>query len=438
MPPESLEPWKIDGRTLRAAVIRGAGGTFLVNVVGTLLGLLLQISLARILGMEDFGLYVYATTWLAFLTVVSTAGMDTSAIRFVSAYLAKRDFNSIQGFIKYGRLRTFLVSVAVAIAMSSFAFLSASQLDRSVVFVIASLLLPANVWVLFHGSILQGLNRAVQSQSAQLVLRASCMLSMVGLWHAFRKVDAEMAMMFNLLSALITLALIMWLARRNVLRSPSFSLGPDQAVEWRSASLLLFAVTVCQVLLSQVDILMVGFFMNSSDTGLYAVASRIATLVTFGITAVNAYLAPQIAYLHAKGERPALQGMLTTVARGVFLYTVAAAVTLLLFGRWILSLFGAEFVQIYDVLRVLIVGQLLIGMCGSVGFLLIMTGYQKEALYAIASSALLAILLNLALIPELGLYGAAVATVLAIAFRSAALSALVLRKLRLNATAFAR
>jgi O-antigen/teichoic acid export membrane protein len=320
-------------------------------------------------------------------------------------------------------------------AVLSIAF--ADRLGGVAVFLIASVLLPINVLIIFHGAALQGLNRAVQSQAIQLVFRAVLMLTLLGLLHASRGVDAESAMTLNLLSAVMTLAFVVAILWRH--RSPAISLNltSEQVLEWRSASLLLFSVAVCQAILSQVDILLVGFLMDTADVGLYAVASRIATLVTFGITTVNAYLAPQIAYLYAKGERMALQDMVTMVARGVFLYTIAAALILLLCGRWILALFGAEFVQIYDVLQVLIVGQLLIGMCGPVGFLLTMTGHQRDALYAIGSSAVLAVVLNLALIPGLGLYGAAIATVIAIAFRSAALGALVLRKLSINPTAFA-
>jgi O-antigen/teichoic acid export membrane protein len=409
----------------------------LVYVAGTALGLFLQILLARTLGVQDFGLYIFATTWVSILAVASMAGMDTSALRFVPASLAKGDFNSVNGFVRYGRVRVILFSGGTAIAMLSLALLLADRFGGFAVFLIANLLLPVNVLLTFHGAVLQGLNRAVQSQAIQLIFRASFMLGLVGLWHISRGVDAEIAMILNLLSALVTLAFIVALVRRNRPISRSESLTPEQLVEWRSASLLLFSVALCQVILSQVDILIVGLFMDTSNAGLYAVASRVATLVTFGITTVNAYLAPQIAYLYAKGEKVALQETVTIVARGVFLYTVSAALVLLLFGRWILSLFGAEFVPIYDVLQVLIFGQLLIGVCGPVGFLLIMTGHQKEALYAIATSAFLALALNLALVPGLGMYGAAIATALAIAFRSAALSVLVLRKLSLNATALA-
>jgi O-antigen/teichoic acid export membrane protein len=430
-------PLSTEINSLRAAVVRGAGGTFFVTVAGTALGLLLQIILARTLGVQEFGVYAYATTWLAILAVASMAGMDTSALRFVSAYLAKGDLNTIHGFVRYGRSRVVLFSVCIAIAMAVLSIAFADRLGGVAVFLIASVLLPINVLIIFHGAALQGLNRAVQSQAIQLVFRAVLMLTLLGLLHASRGVDAESAMTLNLLSAVMTLAFVVAILWRH--RSPAISLNltSEQVLEWRSASLLLFSVAVCQAILSQVDILLVGFLMDTADVGLYAVASRIATLVTFGITTVNAYLAPQIAYLYAKGERMALQDMVTMVARGVFLYTIAAALILLLCGRWILALFGAEFVQIYDVLQVLIVGQLLIGMCGPVGFLLTMTGHQRDALYAIGSSAVLAVVLNLALIPGLGLYGAAIATVIAIAFRSAALGALVLRKLSINPTAFA-
>lgn len=48
--------------------------------------------------------------------------------------------------------------------------------------------------------------------------------------------------------------------------------------------------------------------------------------------------------------------------------------------------------------------------CGSVGFLMTMTGHEREAARVVAGAALANVALNAALVPPFGLSGAAVAT----------------------------
>ena len=72
------------------------------------------------------------------------------------------------------------------------------------------------------------------------------------------------------------------------------------------------------------------------------------------------------------------------------------------------------------------------------GFLLTMTGHEQVATKVIGGSALLNVVLNLVLIPRLGLTGAAIATTIATAMRSLVLSLYVRRLLGYDATAFGR
>jgi O-antigen/teichoic acid export membrane protein len=176
-------------------------------------------------------------------------------------------------------------------------------------------------------------------------------------------------------------------------------------------------------------------FKDSAETGLYAAGSRIATLITFGINSVNSVLAPTIAALYAKNHKAELQKTLTFAARGVLAYTVPVVLVLLFWGKPILQLFGYEFGAAYPVLLILAIGQVIIAACGSVGFLMTMTGHQRQALQVIAGSAVATIILNLCLIPLFGLLGAAVATVIATAGRTVVLTILVWQYMRLNASA---
>jgi len=96
---------------------------------------------------------------------------------------------------------------------------------------------------------------------------------------------------------------------------------------------------------------------------------------------------------------------------------VALPITAVLwiFPEWILSLFGEDFLGGAQLLRVLATGQLISVCSGSVGYLLNMTGHEKDMRNVMVVNASLSIILALILTPLFGALGSALATALAVA-----------------------
>ncbi len=82
----------------------------------------------------------------------------------------------------------------------------------------------------------------------------------------------------------------------------------------------------------------------------------------------------------------------------------------MLFSQPILSLFGSDFTEASWSLKILVTGQMINALCGSVAILMIMTGHQKKSLPVVVCSALINVVLNAILIPSFGIAGAAIAT----------------------------
>jgi len=431
---------RFKGGSSGAAMARNAIGVFAVNVVGTSLTVGLQVWLARLLGVDEFGVYAYVLSWLNALLVVSLMGADSAILRYVAALHGTGEFGRFWGFLEYirGHVAMFSVATALALALVVWGLGERMGVQLATAFWCGCLLLPINVLVSFNGSLLQALKRVIQAQSLQYVVRIGAMFGLLAILYFLLqwRVDAIGALVVNGISGLATLIGLWWLKGRLLpLHGESVSDAKLNS-EWRSASFIFFAISGSQVLLAQVDILIIGIFMDTTHVGLYAAASRIATFVTFGITSINSVLAPTISMMFARGERAELQAVVTFASRIVLVYTIPVVLLFLVGGRWLLGWFGQEFVAAYPILVILTLGQVVIALCGSVGFLLTMTGHQNDAFKVIISSGMLALILNLLLIPFFGLFGAAVGTMLATAVRSLTLSVLVRRRLNVRATAF--
>jgi O-antigen/teichoic acid export membrane protein len=103
----------------------------------------------------------------------------------------------------------------------------------------------------------------------------------------------------------------------------------------------------------------------------------------------------------------------------------------------ILHWYGAEFSRGYAPLAILSVGALLTVPVGSLtGFLLTMTGHERQAAIVVCGTALLNLLLTLILTPTLGIAGTALATVAAGIVRAGIFTVYIRRRLHLSLVPF--
>src|SRR6185503_6913770 len=101
----------------------------------------------------------------------------------------------------------------------------------------------------------------------------------------------------------------------------------------------------------------------------------------------------------------------------------------------LLRLFGGDFTSGEDAVAILALGQLFNAAMGSVGILLIMTGHERDVLASVALATLIGLGLTAALIPPMGVEGAAVGRVASLGTWNIALTVLTYRRLGIHATA---
>jgi O-antigen/teichoic acid export membrane protein len=126
-------------------------------------------------------------------------------------------------------------------------------------------------------------------------------------------------------------------------------------------------------------------------------------------------LAPLISTLHQAGDRERLAESYRVATKwGTYLCVPMALLAVLVPGRMMVVLFGADFAAGRLALLVLALGQFINVATGAVGPMLIMTGHPRRwAVYNLAALGI-AVLLNLLLTPRLGILGAALSTSVAL------------------------
>lgn len=417
-------------------------GALSIRVAGTAILLLLQVLLTRILGPEHFGDYIYVLSWANLLAAFGACGMDTASLRFVAAYEGTGQMALLRGFLRRSLGVVLLASLVLAGALAGIVFLLSGQLSQGLrsTFFVACLLLPVVAVLLLLASLLRGFKQVVLAMAPQFVLRP-LLLSLIVLVLHFalaQHLTAVTVMCLDLAVALGLAATMFYLLHRR--QSATLRRGERRYDTrlWMAAGLPLLAITGIRMMMSKVDILMIGLFLGTTAAGIYAIATQLATLISFGLFAVNMIAAPLIAQLHAQDRMEELQRIVRLGARATFTFSLLTGAVLLIFGKPILRLFGSTFVSAYAPLAILILGQIVNSLAGSVGFIMTMTANEREAARVTALTGVLNVLLAATLIPLLGLAGAALATVSAGIVWNVVLVIRVRRRLRINSTAFSR
>lgn len=428
------------GPSSGAVLVRESLGAFLVMGIGTLLNYGTNILLSNVMGVDQYGIYAFVFSWSIILCMLGVLGWDSAVLRYVSAYRAREEWGLFQG-IRFLSSRFSLVSgvlVGAVWALGVWFLRDRFSDDLRQTLWIASVPLPLAALFSVRLAEMKSLGHPVLSQGVGMVFRPLVLGALVlAAWMAGGIIlNAPVAMAFSGISVFFCLLVSSWFVAR---RLPSDSRGISPVFrkrEWLGMALPAFGMAGSFLVLQHTDRIMIGIWEGTTSAGIYDAASRTAMLMSFGLAAVNAVLAPMISALYASNRKRELQHVLWLGALGTSLFVAPAGVLLYFFGEFVLGVFGSRFVEGYEVLMVLAGGQLVNALAGSVGYLMAMTGHQRQALSIMLFSAVLNVLWNALLIPGFGILGAAMATAGTTLIWNVWMVVFVIRRLKMNPTVF--
>jgi O-antigen/teichoic acid export membrane protein len=183
---------------------------------------------------------------------------------------------------------------------------------------------------------------------------------------------------------------------------------------WASIALPIFIVEGFFNLLTNVDILVVGWMMTPDKVAIYFATVKTLALVHFVYFAVRAGGAQRFSAYYAAGDHARLASFTRDTLHWTFWPSLGMVAVMLLLGKPLLLLFGASFAEGYPLLFVLAIGLIFRAAIGPAETLLIMAGQQGICAWVYTATFILNVSLNVSLIPDYGLMGAATATTIAL------------------------
>lgn len=424
--------------SLRNRLIKGATGTFGLNVAGTGLSFIASVLLARLLGAKDFGAYAYAITWVGFLSFITVLGLDKLLIRNVATYQTTSSWGLMLGLLRLANRLVFWVSLGLSLLAAIVALILIERSDLEVLstFWIALISLPLMGLTRIRQATMRGLHYVVMGQLPEILLRPMLFILLLGVvsWWMPKEIGAPLAMGMQAIAVGIAFLIGNCLLQNN-LPSELQEVSPIYETEkWMRSAFALLFIGSMYLINSRIDTLMLGAIEGSEAVGIYTVAYRGSQLIAFVLVAVNSVLAPTVASIYAESDMKRLQRLVTKSSRLTLLASLPIGIGLIVFGDWFLSIFGPEFIQGRLALSILSGSYLVNCAMGASGVLLVMTGEESKLAIIAGLNALLNTVLNAIMIPYWSLSGAAVATAISQIVWSISLTVLAYMTLKIKAT----
>jgi len=427
-----------DTGTLKAHMVRGTVGSFVLKVVNTLLAFGTSLLLARLLGAKEYGVYAYAISWASLFSVPAVMGLNTLLVREVAKYKALEDWGALRGILRWSDRVVLFTSLGLSSAFALVVWFLQGKFgpEVKVALWLAAALIPLLSFLLLRQGGLQGLGCVVAAQIPQFLVLPMVFLALaVGVYFTIG-LSGTAAVGLRIIAGVIAVSAALFLLERRSPETVTDVLPVYRPREWlKSASSLLF-VGAAGIINHRISTIMVGAMLGPREAGVFDVALKATALVSFSLMVVNMPLAPAVAKLYAAGQKECLQRLVTKSARVALLGALPIALGMIVFGRWVLSLFGSGFTDGSATLAILSAGQLVnVGM-GSVALLLNMTKHERDTAKGSGIALLVNVTFNAGFVPFLGIEGAAIATSVSIILWNILLAMWVYKKLHVFTTPF--
>jgi O-antigen/teichoic acid export membrane protein len=423
------------GDRLKLFLAKATFVSFIIQGLGALLFLLIDVIVARRIGVEQFGIYSIAKAWMNILALISTLGLNHLLLRFVPEYLSNKDFMSLKGVIRWSSDLVTATSICIlllgVLLLSIFNYRTPSY--SSFIWIMFSL--PFIALSSLRQSVLRGLGSFAYALSPEFIIKPILILLTLS-FFVTTKINAAQSLQIIFFSILITYFISTFWQKTFLPLKVKESDFLYHIKQWKDVAISMFLVVGLGFLSIRIDIVILGLISGVENVGVYAAASRLADMLVFSLVAANIAVTPMISGFHTTKKYFELQSMIKLVARGIFFFTVPLIIIMIIFGHEFLGFFGNGFENGYSMLILLMIGQLASICSGPVGPILMMTGFHKSVVKFTAICALFNLILNLLLIPFFGMIGAALATSMSLILLNLMMLIKVKRSLGLNPTIF--
>jgi O-antigen/teichoic acid export membrane protein len=393
------------------------GWVFAGSMVVLLLHFLQKPIMARYLGPDGLGLFSMVTMIAGTIALVVGVGIDGAVVKYVAEY--KNDKSKLHAILSSAFITVAILGVVASIVLFMLSDKLAGIFDMpslSYLLKIYAFVLPFS---LVYGVILGSLNglREMKYYSLFNTLNGIMIFLFIVtfLFLGFGVVGAVIGDMLALIVVLIIAGVI---TRKFVhFTITDYRKNTKKLTSFGSR---LMGVSSINLLYTQADILLIGYFLTVSDVGYYAAAVSLSRFFWRVPQSVQMVTYPATSEYLSEGKQESLNKMIDKSMKYSACILLITGLGVWFFAKDIVTfLFGDEFIYAVLPLQILLIGTVINGATSRpIGGSLAGAGRPELDLIKVSVTATVNVLLNVLLIPRFGVVGAAMATAISLSLAS--------------------
>jgi PST family polysaccharide transporter len=374
------------------------------KAIRMIIGLAVGVWVARYLGPSRFGLLSYAVAFGSLFAALANLGLESIAVREVVK--RKEDTDTILGTTFSLQLLAGLVSWILVILVAFVYPLREEAAFWLILIVSSSFLFQA-----FNAVDLYFRARIESRYSVLAKIMPFLVASAIKVGFILAELPLVAFAVVIALEAILNATGLLIVYHRIGRRSTAWCFSSNQAKRLLSESWPMMISGLSIMIYMRIDQIMLAFMEGSRMVGLYAAAVRISEIWYFipALFVQSAFpIIVQSRETNADLYLKRLQNMFSMMS--VLSYIIA--VPLFILAGWLIPLlYGTEYAQASGVVSIHVWAGFFVAMGAVQSSWIISEGLTRLSLYRALLGAVSNILLNLLLIPIMGIKGAAVATV---------------------------
>ncbi len=403
-------------------IARGTSFSMVGQIVYTGLSYILQLVIARSLGVAAFGLFSLVFAIVILVRPFALAGLDRGALRYVSRLRAVRNYVDEKRLVL--QLIFIVAGIGFLVGLAIFIFAGPiSKLykaDQAQVVLLLRWIAPAipfSALLFLLAAMSDGQKKIEYGVLTQDSLQPAVHLALASLFLWLGAGLLGVVTTFTISLALAVLVQLYLL--REYFRSPRLKSDvPGERTllpEVVGFSLPFLPLSVVRQVGNRLEIYLLGFLGTMESVGVFGSAASTSALTAFGLQAVTNIYSAVAAELHAKKEFRQLESVLKMATRWSTVVSLPAVIVIAVFSSSLLALFGDKFASGSLALLILALGQLVNAATGPVGITLNMAGYSRLTLVNNVVALILNVILDWVLILKWGITGAAIGSAVSMA-----------------------
>lgn len=378
------------------------------------LGFVYIWTIARYFSLEEQGAFSITLTLLLFLVMFCELGVQTAMVKWLSGYFEKEDFALVKTtffyIFKRVSILSFFISIIIFFNGNLIAELLFSKPQLKIPIKIISVTIPFfTTTELVANYFRSKKNIAVYSF---YIFAGKFIFPLFTFWillFGLDYYDEKYLPIKAYAIGIIVTGIFSFIHLNYDLKNVHKSINPQLNLnEILKTSLPLFFSSSIVMFMWWGDTFILGKFKNEEDVGIYSIAVKLGTVVSFFYSAIVSILLPKLAVYFSSNKKDELINMLQYTSKIIFITTVPTCIILGVFSEFFLSIFGEEYLEGKNILLIILLAQVVNAFTGPVGPFLSMCGEEKKQLYLIIFALIINLIISLSLVFSKGGVGVAI------------------------------